>query len=311
MTHHQMILSFVFKHQLYQMAKIDKPEICQQYVISKLTNIRHQLDECNMELFRQTESTSISILLPSFDILDKCLKDYVSLQQKYLFKRIENQLIGYKDDIHDQKLYHQLFVYNLTTAQQEAIQQLVHLQQVQLEVYEELIMLKERILHQFLPPIFDHLEQYIAQPELYSPSIADQTIVEMKTKHRKKLQQGKRTILNMYMYAYRFKIKDYEQQYQQALNEFELKFTGNAIIINGMTLFQALKTYMNHRTDRIKQEIMNKISHFRQTIARHRQRSSLAKKTVGVSPQITDNVLHHALNTDELAHLSRGKIFTS
>ena len=291
------------------MAKTDKSEICQQYVISKLTNIRHQLDQCNMELFRQTESTSISILLPSFDILDKCLKDYVSLQQKYLFKRIENQLITYKDDIHDQKLYQQLFAYNLTTVQQQATDQLVHLQQVKLEVYEELIMLEERVLHQFLPPIFDHLEQYIAQDELYSPSIADQTTAEMKTKHRKKLQQGKRAILNMYVYAYRFKMNDYEQQYQQALHEFELKFTGNTIIINEVTLFQALKTYMNHRTDRIKQEIMNKIIHFRQIIARRRQRSSLAKKTVGASPQITVNVLHHALSTDELAYLSRGKIF--
>ena len=89
-----------------------------------------------------------------------------------------------------------------------------------------------------------------------------------------------------------------------------MKLTRNTSIINAVTLFQALKTYMNHRTDRIKQEIMDKISHFCQIIARHRQRSSLAKKTVDVSPQITVNVLHHALNTDELAHLSRGKIFT-
>lgn len=263
-----------------------------------------------MELFRQTQLSSLPILLATVDSLDKCLKEYVCLQQNYLFKRIEYQVIGYKDDIHNQKLYHQLFVYNLTTVQQQAIDQLIHLQQVKLEVYEELIMLKERVLHKFLPPIFDHLEQYIAQDELYSPSIADQTIAEMKTKHRKKLQQGKRTILNMYMYAYRFEINDYEQQYQQALNEFELKFTANIIIINGVTLFQALKTYMNHRTDRIKQEIMDKISPFRQIIARHRQRSSLAKKTVGVSPQITVNVLHHALNTDELAYLSRGENFT-
>ena len=197
------------------MAKTDKPAICQQYVISKLTNNRHQLDECNMELFRQTQSTPISILLPSFDILDKCLKDYVSLQQNYLYKRIENQLNIYKNNIYEQKLHHQLFAYNLTTAQQQAIQQLVYLQQVKVEVYEELIMFKERILHKFLRSIFDHLEQYITQDELYSPSIADQTIAEMKTKHRKKLQQAKRTILNMHMYAYRFKINDYEQQYQQ------------------------------------------------------------------------------------------------
>ena len=294
------------------MAKTDKSDICQQYVLSTLTNIRHQLDQCNMELFKQTQQpvSSISIWLPSFDILDKYLKDYVCLQQNYLSKRIEKQLNLYKNNIDDQKLYQQLFIYNLTTAQQQAIEQLSHLQQAKFDVYEELIMLKERILHQLLPPIFDHLEQYIAQDELYSSSINDQTIVEMKTKQRKKLQQAKRTILDMYMYAYRFKIHNYEQQYQQALNEFELKFINHRVINNGMTLVQALKIYMNHRTDRIKQEIMDKISHFRQILSRHRQRSSLAKKTVGVSPQITVNVVHHTLNTNELAYLSRGKIFT-
>jgi hypothetical protein len=80
------------------------------------------------------------------------------------------------------------------------------------------------------------------------------------------------------------------------------------MIINGLTLFHAVKAYMTHRTDRIKQEINDKITHFRQIIARHRQRSSLVKKTVGVSPQVTVEVLHHILNADDLAHLSRGKI---
>jgi hypothetical protein len=170
-------------------------------------------------------------------------------------------------------------------------------------------MLKERIVHQFLPPIFDQLEQYITvQDDFYSPSIADQTSLEMKNKRRTILKENKRTILNIYMYAYRFKINDYQQQYQQALNELELNFTFNKITINGLTLFQAIKTYMIHRTQRIQQEINDKKTHFRQIIALHRHRSSKAKKTVGVSPQLTVNVLHHTLNTNELAHLSQGKI---
>jgi hypothetical protein len=193
------------------MAKTNEPEICQQFVMTQLNNIKHQLDQCNMELIRQTQS-SISILLPSIEILDNCLKEYVYLQQKYLFKRIENQLIICKDDIYDQKLYQQLSAYQLTNVQQQAIQQRINLRQVQLEVYEELIMLNERILHQFLPPNFDQLEQYMAQ-DFYWPSIADHTLLEMKNKRRKILQQGKRILLNMYAYAYKFKINDYEQQY--------------------------------------------------------------------------------------------------
>jgi hypothetical protein len=294
------------------MAKTDKSEICQQFVMTQLTNIQHQLDQCNMELIKQAQSSlslSISMLLPSREIMDKCLKEYIYLQQKHLFKRIENQLILYKDDIYGQKLYHQLSAYNLRCVQQQAIQQLIHLQQVQFEVYEEMIMLKERIVHQFLPPIFDQLEQYITvQDDFYSPSVADQTLVEMKNKRRTISKESKRTILNVYMYAYRFKINDYQQQYQQALNELELNFTYNTIIKNGLTLFQAIKTYMIHRTQRIQREINDKKTHFRQIIARHRHRSSKAKKTVGVSPQLTANVLHHTLNTNELTHLSKGKI---
>lgn len=290
------------------MAKTDRPDICQQFVMIQLANIKHQLDQCNMELIRQAQaslSSSISNMLPSMEIVDSGLKEYVYVQQKHLFKGIENQLITYKNDIDDQKLYRQLLANNLTTIQQQTIQQIIHLRQVQLDAYEEMIMLKERILHQFLPPIFDELEQYIA-PDLYWPPISDHTLVEIKTKHRKILQQGKRTLLNMYMYAYQFKINDYEQQYQQTLNELELNIAYNKITINEMTLFHAIKSYMTHRTDRIKQEIHNKIIHFRSIIARRRQRSSLSKKTIGVSPQVTVDVLSHTLKANELSYLSRG-----
>ena len=292
------------------MAKTDEPEMCQTFVMKQLTNIKHQLNECNLELTRQAQlSSSILILLPSIDAMDNCLKEYVGLQQKHLFKRIEIQLNTYKDNIHDRKLYHRLSAYQLSIIQQQAIQQLIHLHQAQFEVYEEFTTLKERIIHQFLPPNFDQFEQYIIQNDFYAPSVEDQTFIEMNTRRRKILQKGKRTILHIYAYAYQFKIKNYQQQYEQALNEFELKFTSNTTsTIDGLTLFQAVKTYLIHRTHLMKQEIHDKISHFRQIIARHRQRSSLAKKMVGVSPEIIINVLsHHTLNADELAYLSRGK----
>jgi predicted DNA-binding protein YlxM (UPF0122 family) len=199
-----------------------------------------------------------------------------------------------------------LSAYKITIARQQAIQQLINLRQQQLEVYEEVIMLNERVLHQFLPPNSDQLEEYIAQ-NYYWPPIADHTLPEMKTKRRKLLQQIKRTLLNMYMYAYRFKINDYQQQYEQLLDEIEFNFASNTIIINEQSLFNTIKVYMIHRTNRIKQEIYHKIKDFRQIITRRRQRSSTAKKTIDVSSQVTINVLHHTLNDDELAPLSLGK----
>jgi hypothetical protein len=290
------------------MAKTDEPVICRQFVVTQLANTQMQLDQCNMELIRQVQSSSISILLPSIDMLDKSLKEYVDLQQKHLFKRNENQLILHKNDIYDHKLYHQLFACNLTSDQQRAMQQLIHIRQSQLETYEELFILKERILYQFLPANFDQLEQYITGEDLYWPLMDDQTLVEMKTKRRKILQEGKRTVLSIYMYAYRLKMNEYEQKYQQALNELELNFSCNTITTDGLTLFQAVKTYMIHRTDPIKQEIKNKNTHLHQIIARQRRRSSLAKKAVGVSPQITINVRRHLLKDVELDYLSLGKL---
>ena len=294
------------------MAKTDRPELCRQFVQTHLTHIQHQWDQCNMELVRQKQSSlsSISVSLPSMETLDKYLKENVDLQQKYLSKRMEHQLTIINLDIHDQKLYHQLSAYQLTSMQQQKIDQLIRLRQSQLEIYEEMVMLKERVFHQFLPLNFDQMEQYITTDDFYRPCISDQTLAEMKTKRRKILQQGKRATLQVYMYAYQFKINDSQQRYQQALNELELTFTYSKLTINGLTLFQALQAYMIHRTDRLKQEIHEKLSHYRQIIARHRQRSSMAKKTVGVSPQVTVDVLHHTLNADELDFLSRGKTKT-
>ena len=199
------------------MAKTDQLQICKQYVVTQLDNIKQQLDQCNLELITQAQtslssssSSLMAILLPSQEILDRCLKEYVSLQQNYLFRRMDQQLIKYKDEIYDQQLYRHLSAYNITIAQQQAIQQLINLRQQQLEVFEEVIILNERILYQFLPSNFDQLEKYIVQ-DYYWPPISDHTLPEIKTKRRKLLRQIKRTVLNMYMYAYRFKINNYQQ----------------------------------------------------------------------------------------------------
>ena len=269
--------------------------------------VTQQLNQCNAELIKHAQSPSALSSLPSKEILDTYLKVYVRLQQSYLLKRIDKQLFSYKADICVQKLHCQLFMYHLTTSDQGTIEQLVHLRQVQMQVYEELTMLKERIRYQFLSTNFDQLGEYIA-PDYYWPPIADRTLVETKTKRRKIVQQAKRKLLNIYIFAYEMKIYHYEEQYQQALNELELKFASNKTTIAGQSLLNAVKAYMVYRTERIKGDIFQKTAHFRQIIARRRQRSSVAKKALGVSPQVTIDVLHHTLNEDELTYLSLGKI---
>jgi hypothetical protein len=178
-------------------------------------------------------------------------------------------------------------------------------QQTQFEVVEENVMLEQRIFCQFLPPNFDQLESFIA-PDLYCPVINDRFGVEFKKKRKRILQQAKRTWLEIHAHAYEIKILEYEHQYQQALNKFELQFSTNTNLVNGISLFESVKTDLIHRKNRIIRQIKLKMSFFRAKLLRHYQRSSFAKKTIGVSPEVTVDAIHNPLNTVELAQLSNG-----
>ncbi|CAF1035998.1 unnamed protein product [Didymodactylos carnosus] len=95
-----------------------------------------------------------------------------------------------------------------------------------------------------------------------------------------------------------------KQKCHGTLNELELKLAGNQTNIAGQSVVNAIKAYMVYRTERIKEGISQKITHFHQIIAQRRQRSSTAKKATGVSPQVTIDVLHHAPTDDELNYIS-------
>ncbi|CAF5182310.1 unnamed protein product, partial [Rotaria sp. Silwood1] len=153
-----------------------------------------------------------------------------------------------------------------------------------------------------LPPNFDQFEK-ITAPDFYWPHIADCTLVLIKRKRRNILKQGKRTLLNIFYAAYEYKIEEYEQQYQQGLKEFQSRFP-NTIQINEISLIDAFKTYIVLHTNRIIHDILNKIAHFREIIAQRYQRSSSTKKMVGVSPEVTIDVLHCPFKADELSYLS-------
>ncbi|CAF5059674.1 unnamed protein product, partial [Rotaria sp. Silwood1] len=81
----------------------------------------------------------------------------------------------------------------------------------------------------------------------------------------------------------------------------------NTIQINELSLIDAFKAYIVLHTNRIIHDILNKIAHFREIIEQRYQRSSSTKKMVGVSPEVTIDVLHCPFKPDELSYLSRGK----
>ncbi|CAF4020406.1 unnamed protein product [Rotaria sordida] len=288
---------------LYEMTKTNQADLCENYIMTQLAMIDDQLEQCNLELNKQAQS-AIPILLPALDIMDTSLKNYVSLQQNYLVERMQHKIMKFKNELRDEQLYRDLFSYNLTTIQQQMLEQIIHVRTTQLQVYEEFMMLEQRILYQFLPPNFDQFEK-ITAPDIYWPPIADQTLVDIRTKRRTILKRGKRNLLNLFYAAYEYKINAYQVQYKENLNQLELQlFT--MIQINGMSLIDYFKAYMIHRTQTAIGNIFQKFSHFRQIIAQRYQRSSTAKTMVGMSPEVIIDVLHCPYKYVELSHLSLG-----
>ncbi|CAM4951180.1 unnamed protein product [Rotaria socialis] len=94
-----------------------------------------------------------------------------------------------------------------------------------------------------------------------------------------------------------------EEQYQQSLNQFELQ-SCTRDQINGMSLIDYFKAYMLHHTNQIIAEIFQKLTYFRLNMSHRYQRSSSVKAVVGVSPEVTIDILHCPFKPEELSHLS-------
>ncbi|CAF5050322.1 unnamed protein product, partial [Rotaria sp. Silwood1] len=276
-----------------------------------LTHLPHLIfqalrQELNCSLNKKDEQIFIHLRLQLFDRQFRLELDQ-HLWQSYLDLFHQENLWPHQlyDMAHtDQSNICQQYV-KMQSETINVLQQLIDLKRAQLEVYEEFIMLEQRILYQFLPPNFDQFEK-ITAPDFYWPPVADRTLVTIKRKRRTILKQGKRTLLNIFYVAYEYKIEEYEQQYQQGLKEFQSRFP-NTIQINELSLIDAFKAYIVLHTNRIIHDILNKIAHFREIIEQRYQRSSSTKKMVGVSPEVTIDVLHCPFKPDELSYLSRGK----
>lgn len=180
----------------------------------------------------------------------------------------------------------------------------------QLKTFEELVMFEQRILSHILPQDFDKMEHLIAS-DMYRPPINDSIAIRFNKKRSKILQEGKRTILNMFVHAYEMKIQEYEKQYRHELSTFKEYVTNDTLSI-GSCSQDTMTDYINHRTNRIKQEVYHRISSFRKQLLRRRQRSSTSTKTtIDVCPQVILDVDHVPLNAAELKYLYKGKLVFS
>ncbi|CAF1497015.1 unnamed protein product, partial [Rotaria magnacalcarata] len=293
--------SEVWPSEVYRMAKTNEPDLCKQYVVEYLNEIKIHLDLCRIKL--NTQAQSWISTLPSLEILDDNLKQYVRLQNKHLSTIIDKQLARYKNVLEEKKLLQQISFY-LTPNDQVLMDELINLQQIQIQLLEEFNMLEQRIICKILPPNVDSLDDLI-QSHLYTPLVHDTTSIEFKIQSDRIIQQVKRTWFNIYENAYEMKIQEYEKQYKKNLHMFQLRFECKNNIDRIFRL-NSIKTYLKNRKQRMIEQICINMSGYRKKLLNYRKRLSKAKKTIGVSPKPIFYLLYNPFNDQEHENLCKG-----
>jgi hypothetical protein len=130
----------------------------------------------------------------------------------------------------------------------EAFDRIITLHQQQMQVFEELTMLEQRILCKFLPKSFDH----VTLQDLDAMESDDCMGLPIKD-NQKKIKQLKRAMLDDLVLTYENKILGYEHQYRQELVKLDHTYS-NSTHVNGMSLLDSVKIYMAHRMNQFKRE---------------------------------------------------------
>ncbi|CAF4086380.1 unnamed protein product, partial [Adineta steineri] len=291
----------VWPNEVYRAAKTNESILCQQYIVRTLNETKAHLDLCYAKLNAQAQSWMST--LPSSNILDNNLKQFVRQQKKHVSARIDKKLKQYKDVLDEKKTLQQISLY-LTPNDQILVDELINLQQLQMQLIEEFVMLEQRIICKLLPQNFDSIDNLI-KPHLYTPLIQDITSIEFKIQHYKIIQQIKRTWLNIYFDAYEKKIQEYEAQYIEKLHNLQLRFECNNNV-NRIFHLDSIKTYLTNRKKRTVQQIYINMSDYRKKLLNYRKRSSKAKKTIDVSPKPIFYLLFNPFNDQERDYLCKG-----
>ncbi|CAF1289522.1 unnamed protein product [Rotaria sordida] len=237
------IQQHIWPDQLYTMAKTNDFDLCKEYLMNYIQNIKKQLNQYQLELAKQQFRTCPIIEL-SFEQIEHRLKELVNRERKYLSKRNNKQLIKFNDDIYEKDLFKTISTYfPKTNEQDDYTNELITIRQKQAEIWQEQLMLEMRILCKFLPQNFNHLENFIA-PIAYLPLNNNEKIVAVKNKHYKIIQEGKRIWLNYFLNIYEIKLQEYEEQYQNKFNKLESQLLDKSII-NGHTIGVSPEPYLD------------------------------------------------------------------
>ncbi|CAF5085130.1 unnamed protein product [Rotaria sp. Silwood1] len=292
----------IWPNQLYNMANTTDFELCRQYVINYISDIEHELNECQKKLTKQTQSCPVTTL--PLEQIDSHMKKAVDKERQYLSLKNNDQLNKFKDDLYHQQLFQTISQYHLTFDHMEYIHQLIDIRNKQGEIWDELLILYMRVLCNFLSPKFNEIEKFIA-PDIYSPIIQNKIAIQVKNNHMKIIKEAKRVSLNIVLYAYEVKIQEYDHQYQSIWFELQSRLL-NDITVNGTVIFNHLNEYMTSEMTKLKSDIRNSVASYRHILLQNRQRSVSSKATIGVSPEPYLDLLENPFNECEWNHLCLG-----
>lgn len=84
-------------------------ELCKKYLIDYIENMKKQINQCQFEITKYSQTCPIKEL--SFNLIQQRLKELVDRERKYLSKRNNEQLIKFKNDIHEKNLLKTISTY--------------------------------------------------------------------------------------------------------------------------------------------------------------------------------------------------------
>ncbi|CAF1512292.1 unnamed protein product, partial [Rotaria sordida] len=150
----------IWPDELYKMVKTtNDTKLCHDFLVNYLENLKKQINQCELQLNEQCQSCPLTSL--TLAQIDHCLKEYVRSERSYLSIRNNDQLIKFKDYIHEKDVFKTINTFQLSINLNEYLNKLITIREQQSEIWKDYLMLKMRILCKFLPQNFDHLENFI------------------------------------------------------------------------------------------------------------------------------------------------------
>ena len=142
-----------------------------------------------------------------------------------------------------------------------------------------------------------------------SPIYDEQRIIQLNNERYKIIKEAKRQWLHVSLSVYENKLQNYDQNYREMSIHLKSVLSSNGSI-HFASVSNSINRYITHRTNQFKQDILEKISIYREKLIKHRQLSSSTKSMIGVSPEPYLDLKSNPFNALEWNYLSLGKIFS-